>query len=75
VNRYNPGMNAVEKERERCLRCLEVNDPKDGSFASILLARIGNQIRSGDEPVSFAEQLDLVEHDLKQARPIKRKKK
>jgi hypothetical protein len=46
----------VEKERQRCIRCVELNDPKDGSFASRLLLRIRNAIASGKDPLTFDQQ-------------------
>lgn len=58
----------VEAERERCIRCVEVNRDYAKSLdvgresrapgAEAILLRIANQIRSGAEPLSFAEQLD-----------------
>ena len=57
----------VEQERERCLRIVESNLPyaksldegKESSApgAESLLTRIANQIRSGDEPLTMAEQV------------------
>lgn len=51
-------LNDVEKERQRCLRCLDINDPKDGSLMSGILVRIRNQIASGQEPLTFGQQME-----------------
>jgi hypothetical protein len=57
----------VEAERTRCLRIVEANLPyakslDEGRTSSApgvesLLTRIANQIRSGDEPLTMAEQV------------------
>jgi len=58
---------AVERERERCLRIIAASREYARSIdkgrkskapgAAHLLLRIANQIRGGEEPVSFEEQM------------------
>jgi hypothetical protein len=56
----------VDEERARCIRCVEANMEYAKSLdagrtsvdpgAEAMLIRIANQIRSGGEPLSMAEQ-------------------
>jgi hypothetical protein len=55
-----PYRDAAEIERQRCLRCVDLmreTIKSDDGFLEMCLIRLRNQIASGEEPLTFEQQL------------------